>query len=347
MLARPALRCLAAMLVLPALAARAGEYARDPCPAPASLGAQAGAVSKTYNTLSADARRLDGLGKTHDAQCDHELPKGSSAELACGTNKVKLAGAIAEHDSRVDKYQAEVLELIDQALLRTEARMAQTRPRLAAVAPAAQSWTREMEQWIEIGEEARREARATAYEKSAGLAIEEIKHGIELKLTLAEDTRAAFKAWYAAAAPALTGTTRAAVEQRIVNLSAGRDVVTLLEYIYEQHGRAYSVVRELQAERNWAASGMAVAGALKLSLTLMKATSREAKLAVDITELLIDASYGWLARYSAVARVEQFAAVQDGQLLAVKSLSKLYVADVDGRKSLKRARQRLASDACH
>jgi hypothetical protein len=338
-----ALRLFALML---AFSAHAGEYARDPCPAPPQIKAQAGAIFTTYDTLSAEARRLDGLGKSHDAQCDRDLPKGSAAELACGASQLKLSGAIAEHDGRVDQYQGDLLALIDQALARTDARLAQTRGRLAAVAPAAQSWTREMDEWIATGEAARREARWGAFEKSAGLAIDQIKNGIDLQLAVAEKTRSSFMAWYAAAAPALTGTTRAAVERQILNLRAGRDVITLLQYIQEQHARAYSVARDLQEERNWAASGEAVAGALKLSLTLMKSTSPEAKLSVDIAELLIDDSYGWLARYSAVKRVEQFASLQDSQLAAVKSLSKLYVADVDGRKVLVNAKERLRSDAC-
>jgi hypothetical protein len=337
---------LAAGIALMAGAAIAGEYARDPCAAPGVLRSQAATIFTRHDTLAAASRSLDAQGRQHDAQCDRELPAGSAAEVGCAASKGKLAHAIAEHDDRIVEYQRDLAVLIDQALARLEARMAQTRLRLARVTPSAAAWSQDMEAWIELGETARREAQWTGYEKLAALSLERIKTGIDAQLSLAETTRSAFRAWAATARAGLPEGTRAAIEQQVRNLRSGRDVTDMLAFLYDQHSRTYSVVKALQDERGWEASAQALVGALKLSLSLMQNASIQSKLAVDITELAIDASYGWLARAAGADRVEQLVAIQEKQLQAVKSLGRLYTADVDTRKLLVQARRHLDSRAC-
>ncbi len=337
---------LAAAMALSCGTAASSDYARDPCPAPEALRKEGGAIFATRDTLAAAARRLDDQGRKHDAQCDRDFPVGSASEVACGASKVKLAQAIATHDGHVDRYQGDLRALIDQALARIDRRMVETRSRLAGVAPSAQAWNREMDAWIELGEDARREAQWTGYEKLAGLSLEGIKAGIGAQLSVSEAIRSNFKAWLAASGQALPVGALAPLEQQIRELRSGRDVINMLNFLYEQHTRAYSVAKPLQAGKNWEASAQALAGALKLSLSLMQNASLQAKLAVDITELAIDASYGWLARGAAIQRVEQFAALQEGQLDAVKALTRLYTTDVDARKALRQARRHLDSTAC-
>ena len=325
----------------------AGEYAREPCAVADILRTNVDYASTVNlsHTLKLAAAKLESEAKNHDIRCDRNMKEGSPEELACALEKRNLQEKLAAHDRSVERHQVHVGRMIDQAITRLDQRMATTRTLLSQTTHSAERWTRDMQEWIDLGKQARHEAQVTAFEKSVGLAVEGIKLAIDGQLVLSEQARNSYQLWYARSGQAFPAAMRAPIEQRILSMRAGRDVTEMLTYIYDQHGRAYAVVGALESGNNWEAAGQAVAGSLKLSLTLGQA-SPEAKLAVDISELLLDDSYGWMSRIVAENRVQELIVLQETQLDVVKVLSTRYVADVKEREALAVARAQLESDAC-
>jgi hypothetical protein len=197
-----------------------------------------------------------------------------------------------------------------------------------------------MEDWIDLGVQARNEAQANAVEKTIGLAIEKIKGLLKTDLIVSEKTRDAYRQWFNQSGKAFPVEVRRGIEQRISNLRAGRDIIEMLTYIYDQHSRAYIMADALQKGTNREAVGQGTVGVLKLTLALSQ-TNFEVKFLVDLVELLIDDTYGWLARYITENRVQEIIILQDQQLDIVNRLGRNYIKDVNVLKSL------LSAKECH
>lgn len=329
-------------------AALSGTYVDDPCPVPKALKASRAdydAATAKFRALKAEVGPLDSTAAAFNSRCNVERPVGSPEEVKCAAEQSSLSATLTRHDDAVKAYHQWLAGRIDALLPTIAARMPETRAKLQNVGKEGDAFARDADAWVKLGEKARRDARAEAWEKSFGLALDGIKEYNKAVVELKESQLADYKAWFANQGEAMPASLKSVFADRIRGLRTTNDVINMLQYIADQHARAYEVAKSLEEEHLWEASGQAIAGVLKLSLKLGK-FNPAASMAVDDFELIAADANGWYTYAVAKGRMDQLQTLRDQELRAVKRLGDRYVADVDAMKKLPAVRDALRNNSC-
>ena len=309
------------------------------------------ARSKIANAaaLDADRARLTGKGDKLDetitrlnAGCKPGRAKGSDAELACKDAEATLTKDLETHNRAVAQLNAQTRRALTDLEKPIVARMAQTRSKLANSRIDTDRAAARAGEWVKMGQEEARRARRTLFEQTALLGIDAYTEAARGSVKIADKELREFKTLYKEAWQAFPPAVRETIANQISNLSTTADVVTLLKYIYEQHGRAYDMVESAQRGKLLEMSEKATLGVLKLALGFMKNVSPEVKVTVALAEVAAADVDAWHAYYIAKGSVDQMLSLRDLDLRAIASLADLYRRDTDLLKAI-----RMAALSCH
>jgi hypothetical protein len=341
----------------------ANHYVDDPCaiPAPKPLGGNScGANPAAHcpyqisiapdlvarrNALVAKGSALDGTADQFNARCNVEQVVGSPAEAACARDEAALKGHLDAYDRNVADFNRALAADYGVAEQTLTARLAVTAGKLKSVGRGSDALAKDAAEWVRMGEEARQKARLGAFEKMVSWATDDFVETSRAEAKLTQTELSAFKRWYRDTNRVLPAALKSEMGGRILKLNTRADVTSLLKYIEEQHMRAYDVAGPLGAGHAWEATGQAVVGVLRLTLSLTKETSMEAKLAVDIADMAVDDTEGWTTFLVAKSLTEKSLELRDLDLRAIRSLADSYRRDVD-RLAAIRAQQKLVASGC-
>lgn len=336
---------LATFILQAGLPAWAENFVDIPCAIPEAARskiANAGALEDERARQAAKGNKLDEVITRFNAGCKSGRAKGSDAELACKDAEATLTKDLETHNRAVAQLNAQTRLVLAGAEKTIVARMAQTRGKLANSRVDTDRAAARAGEWVKMGQAEASRARRTLFEQVASLGIDAYTESARESVKIADKELRDFKTLYKESWQAFPPAVRETIANQISNLSTSADVLTLLKYIYEQHGRAYEMVESAERGKLLEMSEKATLGVLKLALGFMKNVSPEVKVTVALAEVAAADVDAWHAYYIAKGSVDQMLSLRDLDLRAIASLADLYRRDTDLLKAI-----RMAALSCH
>jgi uncharacterized protein YjiS (DUF1127 family) len=348
-IARRSLLTTASMLLL-TLNAYAGDYARDPCAIPDKIAISQAAradLQKQYAALAAKSAQLDGSSEALNQDCKNiHRVVGSPSEVSCARRERDITVALGTHGRNVGAFNQRLTDALQTAIPALQAQMATTRNELARMSRNSQQWQHEIDDWIELGEQARNEARLhaafAAIDTITDLEHEQLAENIELN----EDALTTYKSLYASGQRFIPAEFRTALEHQLTTMRTRRDLLQLFQQLSLTADRTYTLYKPLSEDKSIAGLGQFTVGILRESLLLIQA-SPEATMTVTALDMAQDSAYGWIAHVVAQHRIKEFNGLQDNELGAINTISRLYISQVNNLKTLKDAMNALLNAACY
>ena len=341
----PFVAAIAVLAMIAGPAARAENFVDIPCAIPDAARSSipgAAALDADRMRLVAKGAKLDEVITRFNASCKAGRAKGSDAELACKDAETTLTKDLETHNRAVAQLNAQTQRVLTDAEKPIVARMAQTRAKLANARIDTDRAAARAGEWVKMGQDEARRARRTLFEQTALLGIDAYTEAARGSVKIADKELRDFKSLYKESWQAFPPAVRETIANQISNLSTSADVLTLLKYIYEQHGRAYEMVESAEHGKLLEMSEKATLGVLKLALGLMKNVSPEVKVTVALAEVAAADVDAWHAYYIAKGSVDQMLSLRDLDLRAIALLADLYRRDTDLLKAI-----RMAALSCH
>jgi len=319
-----------------------GHYARRPCPVSPEMTAS---VQGQFVKLSARANTLDSTVTAFNTKCNVDNPEGSSAERVCAEQEQQLRGDLDSQDKEVAAFNRQLASAYDSQAIVVSNRMAATSARMKAANNSSEDWQADMQEWMDMGANARRSAQVSATIESFGLIADAVALDAHESLAFSEDSIGRFEKWYASYNLALPASQRDTVLARIRLLKSRKQDAELLSLILQLVGAHISPQQAIADDHYWEATGEVAVGTLRLAQTVMN-TDPRIRLIVAATQMSLDVGYGWTAILISNKRATQLIALQDDNLRAINALSHLYIDDVKKLKQIKAARAAFGGSAC-
>ncbi|MBM3572722.1 MAG: hypothetical protein FJX52_10260 [Alphaproteobacteria bacterium] len=308
-----------------------------------------GAAVTRYNFLTRHADGLELRVVAHNRNCDRDLPENSPAEIACRMQKAELKDELAAYEASRAAHKAQLERDLDHAIANVQRRQDGTRALLAKVPNANASWTRDMEEWIALGRDARRHAQDAALFTAFDMVFEHLKSSVNTKKSIEERELTAVRAWVDKyGAEPLSDQALREVKERLKTARNWGDVLTLVDYIYRQHARFYEFVANLSGEMREQKIVLWQSATRALLEAIVNATGRHplATSTVRATNLWVDVIYGWSAGIAMKNRIGEIARLQEASYAEVERLSCAYIDGLDSLTALRNARASLSNQSC-
>ncbi|MBI3845293.1 MAG: hypothetical protein HY292_11725 [Planctomycetes bacterium] len=329
--------CVAAHAVGPA---RAGDW-RDPVPSvPTALhGHDQAELGKECLALRDQLSEIDKAVAAHNADCGKVADSDTEKTNECRKRQEALLARIEQFKKRKQTFRVDLEAALNRAIAETEECMVATRKRLGETSQEMQDYSKAMEEWGTISDDAREAAHTSAIHALTTTLAAGLATTVDASIARHEDAltrvdglmkRKILPQALLAKAPEL----RTAIEAHLTSLKTGADVVRLFE-VLAKAPEAVSLAEEDDRE--------AFRRELLVAIEVLS-PNPAIHVLVASGDVWVDAAYGWFTPYVAKARVDQLCALENSQLVAIQSLSQLYKEDVRHLTELKTAKKQLSSN---
>ncbi len=230
-------------------------------------------------------------------------------------------------------------------------RLPKTRALLLNVPKANDAWQKDIEEWTGLQKSAREEAIHQAKQNlldiTTGAVLAKMKLGKKQEAGFLEDSIKRGEAWYKSYGQVLPEAQRARTLNLIRSMESDADVLEVIDGIKGISDTSYEAMRA-GATRDREAFLSWLAEATVSVVDIVQDKNPASMLYHNARTILIDDVYGWAATLAAKNRMEEIIELQEQGLRDTSRLSKMYIDDINLRKTLPETRRRIRAmqDGC-
>lgn len=302
------------------------------CPSPAAGQPALAVLNEQGAALQREYDAIDGEKKTFNDECAVVSSLDQAKLGSCSTRDGLLRERMAKYRRALASFKKrkEEIEFMQGEMASVDARLAQTRQAITRFEESLPGFQESLEEWTRLDEEAKEEARRVSGDSAVELVLEMLAPHFEATAEAAHRAQVNLASWRyqrqlteaERSSPELSALWRALDEQ--INQAHDRAAVVGAVTAF-QHGAAALRDHDERAHVLLRVVGMVNAVWVRnpgLGLLLL-----------DGEPILTDV-YAGTTRIAAAKRVEQLAQLSEDQLRGLRSLTELYVRDVNKRHAL-------------
>lgn len=318
------------------------------CPAPEALRidtSRHASADSRYKSLVTVRETLEPRRYRHNITngCGRDLDRGSAKERACEQPGHVLRAETAAYGKQHAEQKSMLLADLTAAIAANQAYLQGLRAELARVPKTHAQWARDMEDWVALGDKARKDARTAAFSAAFGLVIDRLQQGIQATRAVREQDVAGFKAWVERDGINVIsehGLRSAKTQLHLVQTWG--DLIAVVQYIHNQHTHFFKTAEMLKNEERWQAAAQA------LIEVLARLGSRNPAIAAvkNTAELWIDVGYGWSAALVMRNRLTEIINLEERHYEVVKRISRDYIDRYKAHAALLAARDAINAGSC-
>lgn len=250
----------------------------------------------------------------------------------CRKEKLRLESEILEYSDALREQKQTLVAAIDRELRSLESKISRLKGRIAGFRDDREAFLSDLEEWADLGVEARESARQAALDATISIVTAGVGDQNTARKELTQEQMNSVERLLKEYGPFLDHAKKGA-SKRLANLAKEGDVVAVLEFVH-------ATTKSVDADSVNAKSRDRVLMGVTEILSLFVNDPR-LKLVVVNIDVWTSAMYGWAGTYVARERIEQLVDLSEKRLLALDSLSKEFRNAIDRRRNLRRDKELL------